>query len=83
MLIKMTEISQTLITTDDDVWIIDPQNEFSDIVEDYGGQFFDFTPKSDMHMNPFEIPVGVFEADYGTKQKFIAVQKDYANSFCT
>ncbi len=83
MLIKMTEISQTLITTDDDVWIIDPQNEFSDIVEDYGGQFFDFTPKSDMHLNPFEIPVGVFESDYGTKQKFIAVQKDYAKSFCS
>lgn len=82
MLLKMTEISQTLITTDDDVWIIDPQNEFIDIVRDYDGQYFDFTPKSDMHMNPFEIPVGVFGADYGTKQKFIAVQKDYAKSFC-
>ncbi len=82
MLIKMTEISQTLITTDDDIWIIDPQNEFKDIVKKYGGQFFDFTPKSDMHLNPFEIPLSVFEADYGTKEKFVAIQKDYAKSFC-
>lgn len=83
MLMKMTEISQTLLTTDDDVWIIDPQNEFSDIVTRYDGQYFDFTPKSDMHLNPFEIPDSVFGADYGTKEKFVAIQKDYAKSFCS
>lgn len=53
--IKLTEISQTLLGTDDDILILDPQNEFESICEDYGGVYFDLTPKSGIYLNGFEV----------------------------
>lgn len=58
--IKLTEVSQTLLFTDDDIIIIDPQNEFMDICALYNGSFLDFTPKGTLHINPMEIPVELF-----------------------
>ena len=66
--IKITEILQTLVGTSDDILILDPQNEFQEIVERYGGIFFDLTPKD------------VFYGDSGTKERFIAAQSKYAKS---
>lgn len=82
VLIKLTEVSQTLLSTDDDITIIDPQNEFQDICESYGGEFFDFTPKSSLCVNPFEVPREVFYADSMIQEDFIARQSEYAKSFC-
>ena len=55
VLIKATEIFQTLISTSDDILILDPQNEFKEIVEKYGGSYFDLTPKSKIYINGFEV----------------------------
>ena len=46
MLIKLTEILQTLIRTQDDIIVIDPQNEFESICKEFGGQFVDVTLQS-------------------------------------
>ena len=67
MLIKATEIFQTLISTSDDILILDPQNEFKEIVEKYGGSYFDLTPKSKIYINGFEVSDAVFYADKDTK----------------
>ena len=56
MLIKITEISQTLLLTNDDVIAIDPNNEQKDYIESLHGQFFDFTPQCQVFLNPFEVP---------------------------
>ena len=80
MLIKATEIFQTLISTSDDILILDPQNEFKEIVEKYGGSYFDLTPKSKIYINGFEVSDAVFYADKDTKEKFIATQTKYAKS---
>ncbi len=40
MLIKITDISQPLLFTDDDVIVIDPNNEQKDYIEELHGQFF-------------------------------------------
>ena len=37
VIIKLTEILQTLIATDDDVLVLDPQNEFEEIIRALGG----------------------------------------------
>lgn len=80
VLIKSTEIFQTLISTSDDILILDPQNEFKEIVEKYGGSYFDLTPKSKIYINGFEISNEVFHADQDTKERFIATQTKYAKS---
>ncbi|MBQ6392840.1 MAG: DUF87 domain-containing protein [Eubacterium sp.] len=80
LLIKLTEILQTLIGTDDDILILDPQNEFRDIVREFGGVFFDLTPKSGIHLNGFEVYEDVFYGDEETKERFVAAQTKYARS---
>ena len=60
--------------------ILDPQNEFKEIVEKYGGSYFDLTPKSKIYINGFEVSDELFYADKDTKEKFIATQTKYAKS---
>ena len=58
MLIKLTEISQTLLGSEDDIIVLDPQNEFEDICREYQGVYFDLTPKSGIYLNGFEVNPG-------------------------
>lgn len=80
MIIKATEIAQTLLATDDDILILDPQNEFREIIRENGGVFFDLTPKSRICLNGFEVTEEVFCADRDVQEKFVASQVEYATS---
>ncbi len=83
MLLKMTEIGQALIDPDmDDIFVIDPQNELEGITKHLGGHFYDLTPKSAIHINPFEVPEEIFYADQKRKDHYVAVQSSYAEAFC-
>lgn len=82
MLIKMTDISQVLLSSDDDVMIIDPQNETQYICALYGGKFFDMTPRGDIHINPMEIPLSVFNSKSDKiKKTFVSSVNGWANGF--
>lgn len=78
--IKLTDILQTLIATEDDILVLDPQNEFQSIIKKLGGIYYDLTPKSKIYLNGFEVSDEVFAADEDAKEKFIARQTDYAKS---
>ena len=80
-LIKETEVSQVLISTDDDITMIDPQQEMYDICLAFGGEYLDFTPKSNLHINPMEIPESVMNAGRGEKERFVSDVLEWANSF--
>lgn len=82
MLIKLTDIAQTLVSTDDDIIVIDPQNEFEGIIKSYQGIYYDMTPKSGIHLNGFEVSAEVFGADPKVKRQFVAKQTEYAKSLC-
>lgn len=82
-LIKETEIAQTLLFTDDDVIILDPNNEQEEFIKTCRGQYFDFTPQCQIYLNPFEIPMDVWEGDLVIRNRFIAKKTEYAISFCT
>lgn len=82
MLIKLTEVSQTLLGTDDDILILDPQNEFEDICRQYSGAYYDLTPKSGIYLNGFEVSEEVFQSSIETKKEFVAKQTEYAKSVC-
>lgn len=77
-----TEITQSLLLTDDDIIILDPKNEYKDYIEGCRGQYFDFTPQCQIYLNPFEIPEDVWEGDAVQKNRFIAKKTEYAISFC-
>ena len=82
MLIKLTELSQTLLSTDDDIVLLDPQNEFKREIELWGGTYFDLTPKSGIYLNGFEVTEEVFKADETIKREFVASQTEYAKTLC-
>ena len=80
LLIKLTEILQTLLGTKDDILVLDPQNEFRAIILAFGGIFFDLTPKSGIYLNGFEVYEDVFYGDKETRERFVATQTRYARS---
>ena len=83
MLIKLTEILQTLIRTQDDIIVIDPQNEFESICKEFGGQFVDVTLQSRQGLNPFEIPQKLRESKkMGDWESYMAEQSAYAKALC-
>lgn len=82
MFIKLTELSQTLLATDDDIIIIDPQNEFAEVCRMYGGSYFDLTPKSGIYLNGFEVTEEEFCSPEAMRVEFVARQTEYAKSLC-
>lgn len=79
--IKYADIAQPLIYTRDDIMVIDPNNEQKIFVQNVGGQFFDLTPQSEHHYNPFEVPEYVIHGDALVRNRFIARKSEYAGRF--
>ena len=48
------EITEIFLTTDDDIIVIDPTNEYRVISEYFGGQFIDFSSTSKNYINPLD-----------------------------
>lgn len=48
------EITEIFLTTDDDIIVIDPTNEYRVICEYFGGQFIDFSSTSKNYINPLD-----------------------------
>lgn len=82
VLVKMTEVLQSLVGTQDDLTIIDPQNEYEETCLEMGGAYYDLTPKSHIHINAMEIPEEVFYAENQEREQFVADVTDWAISFC-
>lgn len=83
MHIKITEIAQTILRTNDDVIVIDPQNEFEKNIKDFNGIYFDFTPKSKIHLNPLEIPESIYHKKNRSEiEKFVEMQVEFLQAFC-
>ena len=81
VLMKMTEISQTLLFTDDDILCIDPNNELMDYVPMINGSYFDMTPQSEIYLNPLWVPRKIWDGDKIVKNRFIGQSCDFTGSF--
>ena len=79
--LKMTEVSQTLLCTDDTILGIDPNNELEDYCKSFRGQYFDLTPQCEIYLNPFEVPLEVWEADTIVQNRFLAKKSVYSGRF--
>lgn len=82
MMLKLTEIGQAYVATDDDIFMIDPQNEMEMVTQKFGGQFFDLTASSGIYLNPFEVPEEVMYAvDSKVQAQFIGKKADFVEDF--
>lgn len=78
MILKITEIGQTLIRTTDDIFMIDPQNEMEEITPRFGGEFFDLSPQSGICINPLETPEQIlYGDDEVSRDGYIAEQTEF------
>ena len=57
------EITNAFLITPDDIAIIDPEQEYSPLVQRLGGQVIDISPASDQYINPMDITLNYSEDD--------------------
>lgn len=73
------EIAQVLGCTNDDVIIIDPQNEYMELGEKFGGSVFKFEAESGTYLNPLDIPDTVKDDE---KDRFIGEKAEFMFAVC-
>ncbi len=77
--VKM-ELGQVLLGSDDEVIIIDPQNEYRDIVAAYNGQYINLSARTENYVNPLEIDHIVASRNMN---EFIASKAEFAFDIIT
>ena len=57
------EVTNAFLITPDDIAIIDPEQEYSPLVQRLGGQVIDISPASDQYINPMDLTLNYSEDD--------------------
>lgn len=60
------EMGSAFVNTDDDIIIIDPQNEFEDVVELFDGTYIDLDVNATTYVNPLDIDLNDLKTKKGT-----------------
>ncbi len=71
------EIANAFLVTDDDINILDPESEYSSLVERFGGQVIKIGPTSSHFINPMDINM-----NYSDDDNPIALKADFILSLC-
>ncbi len=78
---KTTEVCQTLMLTNDDIFAIDPNNEMESLTKMLGGAYFDLTPQGEVYLNPLWVPKMVWEADRFVKNRHVGQSTAFVRGF--
>lgn len=76
--IAKMEIINTLLSTDDDVFVIDPEGEYRPLADHFNGQVIKIAIGSDTHINPLDMDVQYA----GVAEDPIAMKCDFLISIC-
>lgn len=71
------EITNAFLITQDDIAIIDPEDEYSALVQRLGGQVIDISPASDQYINPMDLTLNYSEDDNP-----LTLKSDFILSLC-
>lgn len=71
------EIIKLMLSTEDDIIIIDPENEYSALVKTFGGQIINISATSDNHINAMDM-----NADYGDGKDPLILKSEFILSLC-
>lgn len=76
--IAKSEIVAVLLGTDDDIFVIDPQGEYTPLAEAFGGKVVKIGIGSDTHVNPLDMDVQYA----GDSEDPIAMKCDFLTAIC-
>ena len=71
------EIANAFLATDDDIIICDPEEEYTALVQRFGGQVLKIATTSDQYINPMDINM-----NYSDDDNPIALKADFILSLC-
>lgn len=71
------EMISVLLSTEDDVFVVDPDGEYLKMTESFGGQEIPFTIGGRWHINPFDMDI-----NYADKDDPIAMKSDFIGALC-
>lgn len=71
------EITNAFLITSDDIAIIDPEDEYSALVDRLNGQVIDISPASDQYINPMDLTLNYSEDDNP-----LTLKSDFILSLC-
>ena len=71
------EISNIALSSNDDIIIIDPENEYSSICREFGGEVIEISATSDIHINAMDIT-----KEYGEGNMPIKLKSEFIMSLC-
>lgn len=66
------EMVSVLLNTDDDIIIIDPEREYTKVVENFGGEVIHISPASQNYINPLDISL-----EYGDDEDPLLLKYDF------
>ena len=71
------EIAQVMLGTRDDIVIIDPEGEYTPLVQALGGQVVEISSGSNAHLNPMDIT-----EDYADADNPLILKSQFLQTFC-
>ena len=71
------EMLNAILSTDDDVFVIDPDREYAPMADALNGEVIKISAGSTSYINPFDM-----DLDYGEDEDPIATKSDYIISLC-
>jgi hypothetical protein len=75
--IAKQEIIKLMLATDDDIIVIDPEREYSALVNTFGGQIINISATSPNHINAMDM-----NADYGDGKNPVILKSEFVLSLC-
>lgn len=75
--ITKEELTDILLNTEDDIIIIDPEREYTKLVQELGGVVIYLSPNSKTHINPFGLT-----KDYSDDDEPLTLKSDFILSMC-
>lgn len=76
------EIMSVLLNTQDDVYCIDPEGEYSAMAKEFGGTVIKIKPGSGNYLNPFDMDIHYGDSEDGDNSNPIAMKADFICSMC-
>lgn len=71
------EMANVLLNTNDDVIIVDPEREYSALVQNFGGEIINISAASSNYINPLDMT-----ADYSDDEDPIVLKSEFILSLC-
>jgi hypothetical protein len=75
--IAKQEIIKLMLSTEDDIIVIDPEREYSPLINAFGGQIINISATSDNHINAMDM-----NADYGDGKDPVILKSEFILSLC-